>query len=332
MPSLTKGEAAMLGRRRQRPTLAPGEVLAVTSAVSAPRAPDPLAEGIRVGLARWPAPVKAANILASCEIDGDPMSKQRPRFVRKSGTVFTPRETRERERTIGLVVKASMRELLRDRWHAFGLRVVFRVATNQRKDIDNMVKLVCDGLNGVVWEDDSQLKELMAWVMPADRLEPPKTILLVYRIPEMCGGRPTLRHCLVCRRPFHAPPAKAKRFCSLTCSAAAQRRRAPATCGHCGKGFHATPANPREFCSVACKHAAGRVEFVCAECGNTFALQRNVAARRLPTWEPACGRACASRHARRMAGTPYGKCRICGAGTSRLEYDRCNACRLGGRQ
>ncbi len=82
-------------------------------------------------------------------VPGEPRSKQRPRVTTR-GT-FTPKETIERERAV------------RDAWYGRGeprfehqvvIEIDFFNATRHRRDIDNMAKLVLDGLNGVAFVDD----------------------------------------------------------------------------------------------------------------------------------------------------------------------------------
>lgn len=98
-------------------------------------------------------------------IDGAPQPKQRPR-VTKFGT-YTPAKTIDYERLVALGYKAaggmlfdcpvhvtvkayfkipkSRKELIEGDWHI------------QRPDLDNLIKIVKDGLNGVAYKDDSQV-------------------------------------------------------------------------------------------------------------------------------------------------------------------------------
>lgn len=85
-------------------------------------------------------------------VPGEPRSKQRPR-VTKRGT-FTPKETLEQERQV------------RNAWLATGeepfqfqviVTIDFYNFTKHRRDIDNMAKLVLDGLNKWAFLDDHQV-------------------------------------------------------------------------------------------------------------------------------------------------------------------------------
>jgi Holliday junction resolvase RusA-like endonuclease len=43
-----------------------------------------------------------------------------------------------------------------------GVELAFYQGTRARKDIDNMIKLVLDSLNGVAWADDVQVNTVLA--------------------------------------------------------------------------------------------------------------------------------------------------------------------------
>ena len=111
---------------------------------------------------------------------GEPVSKQRPRMG-KNGQAYTPKRTRDAEAVIA------------DRWSEevggkfepearLGVSLQFVCANRRRKDLDNMAKLVLDALNGVAYDDDSQIDRLdMERVFT--RFEP-ATRIAVWRIDE----------------------------------------------------------------------------------------------------------------------------------------------------
>jgi Holliday junction resolvase RusA-like endonuclease len=109
-------------------------------------------------------------------LDGVPGSKQRPQFARHSGGV----RTFSRPKTIKY--EARLADAGRDAWPfspllcpiKLTLTAVFPVAVSWPKwrralaslgklwhvgkpDLDNAIKIACDGLNDVVWHDDSQV-------------------------------------------------------------------------------------------------------------------------------------------------------------------------------
>lgn len=106
--------------------------------------------------------------IVNLTVQGEPVSKGRPRVFHGHGV--TPRETREAEQRIRL--------LYRSKYGMFSpyscpvqVMLTFRMGTRRRKDYDNMAKLVTDALNGLAYEDDSQI--VLAMVVkilpPADR-------------------------------------------------------------------------------------------------------------------------------------------------------------------
>ena len=105
-------------------------------------------------------PGKAARLV----LRGDPRTKGRPRFA--NGRAYTPKETTDAEKTI------------RDAWRQTGespfefdvlVDVSFFMATRRRKDLDNLVKLVLDALNGEAFADDSQVVEINARKIFSDK-------------------------------------------------------------------------------------------------------------------------------------------------------------------
>jgi Holliday junction resolvase RusA-like endonuclease len=92
-------------------------------------------------------------------VHGEPKTKGRPRFSR-TGKAYTPKETLEAEK----VIRDAFIEAAGDVTFTnnVGIECAFFVGTKRRKDIDNMVKLVQDALNGVGFGDDSQINVEMA--------------------------------------------------------------------------------------------------------------------------------------------------------------------------
>lgn len=111
------------------------------------------------------------------KIPGKPIAKSRPRLGR-NGHVYTPKPTRIAEALVkfyGLtIIKRPLEEPLSMRIR-FGMPIPKSYSKKQRKmitdgqlhhcktpDIDNLAKLVLDGLNGVAYVDDKQIISLTA--------------------------------------------------------------------------------------------------------------------------------------------------------------------------
>lgn len=114
------------------------------------------------------------------EIEGEPKGKERARTVMQGGKVhsFTPKATK----TYEAQVKAAFEEcggkmhetaaikisveayytIPKSKTGAARERVIVEDRPQKKPDIDNVVKIICDGLNGVAYKDDSQVVEISA--------------------------------------------------------------------------------------------------------------------------------------------------------------------------
>lgn len=112
-------------------------------------------------------------------IMGTPKGKGRPRFS-LDGHVYTPKGTREAEENIRaefIRQNPNARMIERSTPVAVDIVAFFGVPKSATKaerqaisegkilhtkkpDADNVLKLVCDALNGVAWEDDAQIVEM----------------------------------------------------------------------------------------------------------------------------------------------------------------------------
>ena len=111
---------------------------------------------------------------------GTPTPKGRPRFSTrgKFPVAFTPEKTKTYETEVGMMAKAAMgaSEPLEGALEAF-IYVTFPVPASYSKkrteaclsdvekhtkkpDLDNVVKICLDGMNGIVYRDDSQITSL----------------------------------------------------------------------------------------------------------------------------------------------------------------------------
>ena len=94
-----------------------------------------------------------------------PVPKGRPRFTR-TGHAFTPKKTVDFEKLIAAAWREQQGETMIET--PISLYVNIGVV-NMRKDLDNMVKSIADGLNNVAYKDDSQIISLHAWKYPAEK-------------------------------------------------------------------------------------------------------------------------------------------------------------------
>ena len=97
-------------------------------------------------------------------IPGEAVPKGRPRFNRKTGTLYTPKETKVYEDCVALVAKASRASYTKD--IALAVQIVIYTAKKSVGDADNIAKSVLDGLQkGGAIEDDSQV-----WLLVIKRI------------------------------------------------------------------------------------------------------------------------------------------------------------------
>lgn len=112
----------------------------------------------------------------SFTVYGNPVPAQRARVMR-GGWSFTPKRTIEAEEAVA----AAWRAAAQGRWFPIGaldMTVGFYLGDRRRKDVDNLLKTVLDGLTkGSAWSDDSQVRLLTAAVH-MDR-EHPRTVVSV---------------------------------------------------------------------------------------------------------------------------------------------------------
>lgn len=111
---------------------------------------------------------------------GDPIPKGRPRHS-KTGRPYTPERTRKAEKACLAVVRETWGE--REPVEVqVGLVVEFFCATKRHTDGDNLVKLVTDAMNKVVYKDDSQIVEWFCRLHRGVGAELARTQILLYAI------------------------------------------------------------------------------------------------------------------------------------------------------
>lgn len=93
-------------------------------------------------------------------IPGVPVPKGRPRFGR--GRTYTPRKTLDYENLVKFVAIDSRN---RHGWKRLSgpVKCTLRFyGASPKADLDNLVKCILDGLNGLAFDDDRQVAELVA--------------------------------------------------------------------------------------------------------------------------------------------------------------------------
>lgn len=107
---------------------------------------------------------------------GEPTAKARPRFSR--GRTFTPQKTKEKEQevintyneNVGYVFEGYLKLSIdmyfkvpkSDTKKNKELKLANILRPSKKPDIDNVIKLILDALNGVAYVDDVQVIELSA--------------------------------------------------------------------------------------------------------------------------------------------------------------------------
>lgn len=110
-------------------------------------------------------------------IEGDPVSKGRPRFAR--GRAYTPARTAAAEKVIALAAEPLFPQPLDV---PVGMQMTFYCKTKRRTDGDNLAKLVSDALNGVAFVDDYLVEESYWRVHRSVEGEDPRTEITVYEM------------------------------------------------------------------------------------------------------------------------------------------------------
>lgn len=130
---------------------------------------------------------------AAFVIPDEPKSKSRPQF-RRTGKAYTPASTRKAEKAVAECCDRDRESRgftsPPDGEHTIGVSMIFHLKSKRKRDIDNLVKLVLDGLNGHAWADDSQVSEIYARLVHGAAV--PRTEVQLYitgRLPDEPGAR-----------------------------------------------------------------------------------------------------------------------------------------------
>lgn len=113
-------------------------------------------------------------------VPGPPVPKQRPRKG-AGGVFYTPAKTQRFEQSVGLAARCAGVRSTSDRLR---VEIVAFMPDKRTRDLDNVAKSVCDGLNGIAWADDEQVDELIVR-RELDRESPRTEITIEYlEVPE----------------------------------------------------------------------------------------------------------------------------------------------------
>jgi crossover junction endodeoxyribonuclease RusA len=96
------------------------------------------------------------------------------------GRMYTPEKTVAAEEAIGFAFKGAARGHRPDDTTRWGLQIAVSGA-NAAADVDNLAKVVMDGLQGVLYVNDKQVDELHVRRLPGREK---RTEVTVYRIEE----------------------------------------------------------------------------------------------------------------------------------------------------
>jgi crossover junction endodeoxyribonuclease RusA len=136
---------------------------------------------LALGLCPWcaqPSP-EHPRLLATFEVPGEPVSKARARWdPRRSGRIYNPESNEVAEANIGWLFRRAAGPLVPSATDTFGVLATFYTRTSRKRDVDNLLKMVMDALNGLAWKDDAQVSEIMARMVKTDR--PARSAITIY--------------------------------------------------------------------------------------------------------------------------------------------------------
>ncbi len=109
-------------------------------------------------------------------IPGRPRPKERPRLGAKT---YTPKATKDHQDVIGQYANIAMRGAMFP--GPVSISIVFFVH-GKSGDIDNLAKAALDGMNGIVYADDVQIKDLRLRLLAADGKHNQGTIIIIQEL------------------------------------------------------------------------------------------------------------------------------------------------------
>jgi Holliday junction resolvase RusA-like endonuclease len=179
----------------------------------------------------------------SITVPGDPIATARPRHG-KSGHTFIPTRSTDYQDVVALLVRQAAPA--RDLECPFRVYVDFYCSDYHRKDLDNLLKSIMDGITkSRLWVDDSQVQQLAAQVFRGQgnaRAE--------VHIQEIDDLSPRLKVCPQCGKPVLY---QRKVFCSQACRDVGTKTVIPCKVCGCPMELPRSMALLRVTCSRTCK-------------------------------------------------------------------------------
>jgi crossover junction endodeoxyribonuclease RusA len=257
-------------------------------------------------------------------VPGEPLSKARARVVR--GRAYTPTVTRLAEARVQAEYLAAVGRAWAERDDiGFAVAMRFHAFTRQRRDVDNMVKLVLDGLNKLAWADDAQVMEIHASKVLVDDESEARTEVELYELPLSIGVHFVCEQCGKQVRTYRS--SQRRRYCNAGCQAAARAAKKLAVCPGCQMTF-TKPNSKAVYCSVACNKAHRTITMRCLQCATQFTRPQSWATNGKPMCSPECR---AAYWRENKASHARGVCATCGGPTSKKSYTRCRPCIMANR-
>jgi Holliday junction resolvase RusA-like endonuclease len=220
------------------------------------------------------AAIPSESILCRLILGGDPHTKSPD----NKGGNYASRHVQRTRILLKNLLDISSPAFTIDRSHDLGVALAFYTQTRQRRDLDNLEKLILDACTNLLWGDDLQIVELISRVYRGHHT--PRTELTVYTI-----GQGYQRQCEECNSiipNFHKMLVKSRntRFCSKTCYDVAQQKGRYVYCTTCTKRIYRQNdklIQKRWFCSSECRSVAITAHRICRHCQQPFqkAGQRN---------------------------------------------------------
>lgn len=118
-----------------------------------------------------------ALLFCEFELEGEPVPKARARVGKGRG--YTPSRTVAAQLDLAKMMLAYRKGPIA-RYADVRVELEFHAGNDQRRDVDNLAKLVLDAGIGVVYVDDSQVEQLE--VMRYRNSTRPRTVVRVYRL------------------------------------------------------------------------------------------------------------------------------------------------------